>query len=215
MITHKPFYLLRHGLSEANLAGIAAGGAIDSPLTEEGKEQALVAAEILRHENMEIGRIFHSPMKRAHKTATLANTHRSIEMELVQNLHEIMFGDWEGLPWEDIADEFLNRVPPPNGENELQHMTRVRKALDYVLDHDLSAPPLVVAHGGTFYALGYMYDYAMQSINNCHLHYFEPWAENAAMPWKIYVYDMIDGKVVRSAAASCPTMQDIGEQASA
>ena len=188
---------------------------MDSPLTEEGEKQALIAAEILHKENMEIGRIFHSPMKRAHKTATLANTHRSIEMELVPTLHEIMFGDWEGLLWEDIAEDFLNRVPPPNGENEQQHTTRVRSALGYALSHELSAPPLIVAHGGTFHAFGHMHNYAMQSISNCHLHYFEPWAENTAMPWKIFSYEMTEGKVTRSVATSCPTMQETGESASA
>jgi probable phosphoglycerate mutase len=215
MITHKPFYILRHGLSEANLAGIAAGGAIDSLLTEEGEKQALVAAEILHKENMEIGRIFHSPMQRAHRTATLANTHRSIEMELVPSLHEVMLGDWEGLLWEDIAPEFLKRTPPPNGENEQQHVARVRKAFDYLFAHELTAPPLIVAHGGTFHAIGHMYEHAMLHIDNCKLHYFEPWAENLSMPWKIFIYNMVDGEVVRSPATSCPTMLDIAEQASA
>lgn len=211
MITHKPFYLLRHGLSEANKAGIVAGGAIDSPLAPEGHEQALDVAEILRIENMDISRIFHSPMCRAHKTAELANKHRQFEMEQVQTLHEVMLGDWEGTEWETVEPLFNERVDPPNGESEAQHVLRVRTTVDHILEQELSAPPLIVAHGGTFHALGHMYSYAMQRINNAHLHYFEPWAENPDMPWKITVYDLEDGEVIKTPAPSCPTIRDIQE----
>lgn len=209
MITTKPFYLLRHGLSEANKAEITAGGAIDTPLAEEGIEQAKVVSEILRLENMDISRVFHSPMCRAHKTAELANTHRNIDMELVQTLHEVMLGDWEGVAWSEIEPFFADRIDPPNGESEEQHVLRVRTTIDYILEQELDAPPLIVAHGGTFHALGHMYSYAMQRINNAHLHFFEPWPENPAMPWKITVYDLVDGKVVKTPAPSCPTTRDI------
>ena len=210
MITHKPFYLLRHGLSEANKADITAGGAIDSPLAPEGHEQALAVAKILLLENMEISRIFHSPMKRAHKTAELANTHIQLDMEPIDTLHEILLGDWEGRPWPEIEPFFNERIAPPNGEDEAQHVLRVRTTIDSILSLDLDAPPLIVAHGGTFHALGLTYGYAMQRINNCHLHYFEPWPENPTMPWKLTVFDLEDeDQVIKTAAPSCPTMQDI------
>jgi broad specificity phosphatase PhoE len=209
MITHKPFYLLRHGLSEANKAEITAGGMIDSPLAAEGHAQAEIVAEILRKENLDISRIFHSPMQRAHKTASLANMHRAIDMQEVATLHEIMLGDWEGKPWKDIEPFFVDRIAPPNGEDEQQHVLRVRTTIDSILEQDLSAPPLIVAHGGTFHALGHMYSYAMQRINNAHLHFFQPWPENKNMPWKITVYDLIDGEVVTSTAPSCPTLCDL------
>lgn len=209
MIINKPFYLLRHGLSEANKANITAGGAIDSPLTPEGETQALEVAEILRIKQFDISQIFHSPMKRAHKTAQLANTHISLEMERIESLHEIMLGDWEGEPWEKIEPYFDQGIAPPNGEDEHTHVSRVRTTLDSILVKELSAPPLIVAHGGTFHGLGLGYNYAMQRINNCHLHYFEPWPENDNMPWKLTVFDLIDGEVVSQAAPSCPTMQDI------
>jgi broad specificity phosphatase PhoE len=211
MITHKPFYLLRHGLSEANKADITAGGMIDSPLAQEGHGQALEVAEILRIEQPQISRIFHSPMQRAHKTAELANTHLKLEMERIETLHEIMLGDWEGEPWEKIAPFFDQRLAPPNGEDEQQHVLRVRTTIDSILVQDLDAPPLIVAHGGTFHALGLTYGYGMQRINNAHLHYFEPWPENKNMPWKLTTFDLEDGEVIKSPAPSCPTMQDIQE----
>lgn len=210
MITHKPFYLLRHGLSEANKADITAGGMIDSPLAEEGHAQALAVAKILELEKPAISRIFHSPMKRAHKTAMLANTHLNLEMERVDTLHEVLLGDWEGLPWAEVEPFFDKRLAPPNGENEQQHVMRVRTTIDSILTLELDAPPLIVAHGGTFFGLGLAYGYAMQRINNCHLHYFEPWPENENMPWKLTVFDLNDdGTVLKSIAPSCPSAQDL------
>jgi|TARA_R110002126_G_scaffold13118_3_gene56630 broad specificity phosphatase PhoE len=210
MITHKPFYLLRHGLSEANKSHMTAGGMIDSPLAEEGHAQALAVARILELEKPQISRIFHSPMQRAHKTATLANTHIQLEMEAIETLHEILLGDWEGLPWAEVEPFFNERVSPPNGEDETQHVARVRATIDSILTLELEAPPLIVAHGGTFHAIGLAYGYAMQRINNCHLHYFEPWPENQNMPWKLTAFDLNDdNKVVKSVAPSCPTHQNI------
>ena len=40
MIPAIPFYLLRHGESEANIKNLAAGGGVDSPLSQLGKQQA-------------------------------------------------------------------------------------------------------------------------------------------------------------------------------
>ena len=211
MITNKPFYLLRHGLSEANKANITAGGMIDSPLTPEGELQALEVAEILRITQPNISRIFHSPMKRAHKTAMLANKYLNLEMERIETLHEIILGDWEGEPWEKIEPFFDQRLAPQKGENEEQHVTRVRTTIDSILAQDLNAPPLIVAHGGTFHGLGLTYGYAMQRINNCHLHLFEPWPENENMPWKLPTFDLEDGEVIQSPAPSCPTNRDIQE----
>ena len=131
-------------------------------------------------------------MKRAHKTAELANTHIQLDMEPIETLHEILLGDWEGRPWPEIEPFFNERIAPPNGEDEAQHVLRVRTTIDSILSLDLNAPPLIVAHGGTFHALGLTYGYAMQRINNCHLHYFEPWPENPTMPWKLTVFDLED-----------------------
>ena len=47
MLPAKAFYLIRHGESEANKAQIAAGGGIDSPLTEKGQQQAKDLAPLI------------------------------------------------------------------------------------------------------------------------------------------------------------------------
>ncbi|MBL8638149.1 MAG: histidine phosphatase family protein [Alphaproteobacteria bacterium] len=40
MIPARPFYMLRHGQSEANMADVIAGRGVDSPLTAQGRNEA-------------------------------------------------------------------------------------------------------------------------------------------------------------------------------
>ncbi|HMZ59590.1 MAG TPA: histidine phosphatase family protein, partial [Leptospiraceae bacterium] len=44
----KHLYLVRHGETEFNLAGVIQGGGLDSPLTEKGHRQAVKLGEYLR-----------------------------------------------------------------------------------------------------------------------------------------------------------------------
>lgn len=64
----KHLYFIRHGQSETNVTGIW-GGRTDTPLTQEGHEQAKRAAEKIRKQGLNFDIIVSSPLQRAHHTA--------------------------------------------------------------------------------------------------------------------------------------------------
>jgi broad specificity phosphatase PhoE len=65
----KKIYFVRHGESEANAAGITAGGGLDVDLTENGKHQAQKIGEELKGKKIDL--IVSSPMKRAYNTSVI------------------------------------------------------------------------------------------------------------------------------------------------
>lgn len=188
MLPPKPFYMIRHGQTEHNVIDIAAGGQTDSALTELGRQQAQEIAPYLVHLEIKPSKIFHSSMQRARDTAMYLNKHLALEMEEVHDLREHEIGDWELRPWDEVGGLFAKDAMPPNGETGAQFAARVQRAITYCLDQtEHEGPPLLVCHGGLFFALGIMYDIfeAITHIDNCQLHYFEPHHDHPFFPWKI------------------------------
>lgn len=204
MIPQTAFYLIRHGESEANLAGKAAGGGVDSPLTAKGESQAYDLADVIEHLSIKPSVIFSSPMKRAKRTAEIINTHLGLPMAVLNNLEEHHVGDWEGQPWSLIGQNMKDGITPPNGESYEDYAARVSKTLTPVLNEHYPTPPMIVAHGGTFHSIGRMYDWKMTGTKNCHLHRFDPYPEHAAFPFQVWEYNVagIDLREMRS--AYCP-----------
>jgi len=93
-------YLVRHGQSEDNAAGVL-GGRRDSGLTALGAAQARRTAEELK--SFGIGVIFASPLKRAYDTARIIADKLGIE-EIIsdERLMERDFGVLSGHPYADI-----------------------------------------------------------------------------------------------------------------
>lgn len=208
MLPDKPFYLIRHAESEANAASLAAGGEMDSPLSARGKEQAIALAPYLETIKPQPVRIYHSPMTRVKQTATLIADRLNLDFLEYEDLREHRLGDWNGVPWPEILPKLEAREEPPNGETEEVFTKRVRSVFKDILEHCDDGIPLIVAHGGVFHALGYIYKYAMTPIQNCHLHYFEPYPENADFPWRSWHYDLAGDGVYRKSAPFCPTSTD-------
>ena len=63
--------LLRHGQSKWNLENKFTGWT-DVPLTEQGINEAKIAGELLKKNNIKIDEIFSSVLERANKTAEIA-----------------------------------------------------------------------------------------------------------------------------------------------
>lgn len=92
-------YFVRHGLSELNVKG-AWAGRTETPLTDEGRGQALLAG----HEAKRLGidTIVSSPMGRAVETAQIIAEHIKIPLEAIhinKLLIERDFGQLEGQPY--------------------------------------------------------------------------------------------------------------------
>lgn len=191
MLPPNPFYMIRHGQTEHNIADIAAGGETDSALTELGRQQPQDLAPYLANLEIKPSKIFHSSLQRARDTANYLNKHLGLEMEEVHDLREQEIGDWAMQPWEKVYPLFTKNVEPPNGENGAQFAARVQRAITYCIEQTQDeGPPMLVCHGGLFFGLGIMYDIydAITHIENCQLHYFEPHTDHPFFPWKIVQY---------------------------
>ncbi len=148
----KQLYFIRHGLSELNKVNAMAGHT-DTPLTEEGHQQAKLAGKKARERGMSFDIIVSSPLQRAHHTA--AHVAKAIDypqekIEVNKLFKERNFGSIEGKPADKIgvdyfADESaIDHLPEVETLQQLQR--RANRALAYLheLGHDTV---LVVAHG--------------------------------------------------------------------
>jgi len=95
--------LARHGQTEWNV-GEVFRGRIDIELDETGEEQAELLAEYLS--GRKIDAVYSSPLKRALKTAeAIANRHQ-LEVEIAPGLIDFNFGKWQGLPHQEVKDNY-------------------------------------------------------------------------------------------------------------
>lgn len=144
------FLYLRHGQSEANLRGLMCGRHCDSRLTELGREQAQLAAGILRRTSL-VGSICVSPQQGAQETAQIVNAVLSVSIVTIEELAEWDVGSWDRQPFASVRDEFLSSADPPGGETRPALVLRVKAALDRCAA--VSQPALIVSHGGVWMAV--------------------------------------------------------------
>jgi broad specificity phosphatase PhoE len=198
-----PFYLIRHGESEANVARITAGGQLDSPLTALGRSQPVTLAPYLTQLEIQPGALYHSNMQRARDTALALNETWCLPAVERADLREHDMGNWDGLPWEDVYPHLESGISPPGGESERDFSIRIKSAITDILTIAPAHPPVIVAHGGLFNAIGFLYSYAMSHVQNCHLHYFEPHPEYALFPWRVVTFDIEGDRLVKRPAEFC------------
>ncbi len=130
-------------------------GRMDSPLTEEGKEQALAHGRALR-ELGGVDRLIVSPSGRTQETAYILNSFLSADMSFNDVLLERDCGEWGGLTVEEIQERFPQQWRaremdpfahrPPQGENVQDLIERVQDLLEslYASPEDVIA---LVTHG--------------------------------------------------------------------
>ncbi|HEY9027461.1 MULTISPECIES: histidine phosphatase family protein [Variovorax] len=137
------FYFLRHGQTGRNALRIFQ--AVDEPLSELGLQQAARAATLLAGEP--IRTVVCSDARRANDTAYAVATALKLVPAAQATLRERNFGALIGTSSANIDWA----CEPEGGETLSQFIARTREAIDTALR--LPAPVLVVAHGGTLYAL--------------------------------------------------------------
>ena len=184
MIPARPFLMIRHGQSEANLAEICSGH-IDVALTDLGREQARAAGKIIAAlpDAWKPRRIVHSHLSRARDTASLINESLgSLPMVETPDIAEQFFGDWENQPWDLYRAKINDCLDPEGGETMQAFQNRVKRALNdaFAASGDL---PLVVCHGGVFRAFGSLYGQSILGIRNCLPYRFTPVQND--YPWEI------------------------------
>jgi probable phosphoglycerate mutase len=139
-----PFYFLRHGESEANIAGLIAGST-ETPLTARGHAQAEAAAQVLAR--LDIRSIYCSPQQRAADTAAPIARQFGLPVTTLDGLRERHWGVLELKPLEEIRDRSQTA---PQGESLAGFEDRTWQALESI---DGPSPVLVVAHSGTMRVL--------------------------------------------------------------
>ncbi|MDO8616545.1 MAG: histidine phosphatase family protein [Dehalococcoidia bacterium] len=96
-------FLVRHGETESNRAGLALGRA-DLPLNEHGRWQAQRLAEALAAERL--AAVYSSPLSRALHTAREIAAPHGLEVREEDGLIELDIGEAEGLTFTEVRERF-------------------------------------------------------------------------------------------------------------
>ena len=97
---------LRHGQAENNTKKILAGRTPGINLTEQGKEQAQQAGEMIK--SLDISAIYSSPIDRAMQTADIVGTHCGIKPISDDRLVELDMGKFTMMPYNEIFEKHGN-----------------------------------------------------------------------------------------------------------
>jgi broad specificity phosphatase PhoE len=145
--------LIRHAHTE--MAGRFCGIS-DPPLSGRGLGQL----DALNHrlEAYPLTHIFSSHLQRARQTAESIAGRRNLQIEYVEFLHELAFGSWEGLDWDQVMarnPEYAQRwldshpsVPAPGGEYFEDFFQRVQYAMTAIAGQSEGGCAAVVTHAG-------------------------------------------------------------------
>lgn len=132
-------FLVRHGQTEWNSLGRAQGHT-DTELDAEGVLQSQRLASIFEDEQLDW--VLSSDLKRS--SATAEAFCRPVELD--SGLRERSFGDWEGMPYEEVRELLKVTELPPNGESFACLWSRLKSSADRIRARQGNG--LVVTHGG-------------------------------------------------------------------
>jgi len=131
-------------------------GVTEPPLSAKGVAQLGGLKQRLKA--YPITHMFSSDLRRARQTAEAIAQHRRLQVEYFGLLHELAFGSWEGLDWEQVmardpeyAQRWLDNypsVPAPGGEYFEDFCERVHYVMDAIAGQIGSGCAVVVTHAG-------------------------------------------------------------------
>lgn len=147
-------YMMRHGETVWNTER-RYQGMTDIELSDTGIRQARCAAE--RFKNIDIDKIYCSPLKRAMSTAKPIADEKKLDIIPEENFREICFGDWEGMTVSELTrkygEEYMNFIKEPHkygfpGEGTIDKVIeRLKPSLDRIIKNE-SGNILIISHGG-------------------------------------------------------------------
>lgn len=157
MKTYK-IHLIRHGLTEGNLKQQYIGST-DLPLAGVGVSELMKLRDELDYPKVD--KVYSSPMLRCKQTAAIL--YPSKDIQLVDNLREIDFGEFEGKTATELeslpsyADWAAGRInAAPGGEDNTEFTKRLCVGLNQIV-RDMMANgaehSAVIMHGGAIMAL--------------------------------------------------------------
>jgi len=151
------FILIRHGETIWNKER-KMQGQTDIPLSEIGIAQANRVGIYLKNAPMDV--LYTSPLKRAFVTAvSIHHYHKHIPLITHKSLKERLFGDLEGMVYEDIVTNYPRMAfniswhyphyQPPNGERLIDVQERIELLLKEILTQHKGKTVAIVSHGVT------------------------------------------------------------------
>ncbi|MGI6491653.1 MAG: alpha-ribazole phosphatase [Peptococcaceae bacterium] len=148
-------YLIRHGETEWNKA-MKFQGQTDIPLIEDGMRQA--AALGRRMSSLKLEALYSSDLTRAYETAQIVASYHNKQVEIVPELKELNFGDWEGLTHSEIKKKYPDElklwwnnpfsINVPGGESFSELSERAVNAIKRIIEKHRDGQVAVVSHGG-------------------------------------------------------------------
>ena len=154
-------YLIRHGVTDWNELG-RYQGSTDIPLNKKGVEEAIQVGKELAH--IPFSTLYSSPLIRAHATAREIAKYHDLPIQLVDDLKERSYGDYEGMTFDEIERQpyFQKHLRKnwylegaPNGESFEESTNRIGKALESILLKHVNETIGIVAHGGVIKSVGH------------------------------------------------------------
>ena len=153
MLTYK-IHLIRHGLTRGNLEGRYIGRT-DLPLCPEGRARLEKLRESCEYPWADV--VCSSPMLRARETAQLLYPNRPLEV--VEDLRELDFGDFEGRTIRDLEADPAFRAwvaapatqAAPHGESSAELAARAQDAVARIFARMMEkriTSAAVITHGG-------------------------------------------------------------------
>ncbi len=149
-------YLARHG-QVVGFEKPTANGHTDVDITLTGIAQMNAIAERLRP--VDIDAIYATGLTRTEKGARIIGRYHNCTVISEPDMKEIYFGDWEGMPLEEIEKAYPGELerrhtaftiyrPPGNGENMTDLSKRVLPCFKKIITERSGKNILIVAHGG-------------------------------------------------------------------
>lgn len=164
--------LIRHGTTAGNAARRYVGVS-DEPLCPEGR-----AAAEQKEKDLSLSRVYVSPLTRARQTAAILFPHA--EQIVVENLHEMDFGAFEGRTADEMENDPVYRAwvddlcrgVCPGGESQADFHARVGAAFAETLQKAQGDLTFVV-HGGVIMSILWQfaepkkdfYDWVVQNLS--------------------------------------------------
>ena len=175
-------FIVRHGQTEWNKMHKVCGIA-EADLSDEGRKQAVELAIRLKseQEKNKIEVILVSPLRRARDTAEPIEKALGLKAEVVEDLHEMDFGTFDGKDWYDpefrsLKDEPFMRFP--GGESVVDAARRAYNLMDRIRS-EYSQNVLLVCHASliriidTYFNSRTFSEYREFSPSNCSLLEYE------------------------------------------
>ncbi len=137
---------VRHGKSMANATGMV--GTPETPLAEEGLEQARITGQDLRGQN--VTRIVCSPFIRAQQTAEIIAGELGIALDqitIIPDLYERRLGTLEGKPKQYESAYYYENDSDNGFETQTELIGRVKRALDETIEIAKNTEGTTVAVG--------------------------------------------------------------------